>query len=138
MNEQSIRIENHIQEIGNVIDLIETTGRQHNLPESDIFDITLALDELITNIISYAYDDKLVHYIDVTVDITQEHVLIQITDNGKPFNPMEIEEPDLDMDLDEIEIGGLGIHLVQNKIDELIYKREDDKNIILLKKKIKR
>ena len=55
---------------------------------------------------------------------------------GKAFNPLETEDPDLALDVAERKIGGLGIFLVKNVMDEIDYRREDERNILTIKKNI--
>jgi len=103
--------------------------------------IELSLDELLTNIISYGYNDNDSHLI--TVDLWLEgeddskFVIIRLVDDGVKFNPLEKKEVDLDLPLEEKQIGGLGIHLVKKLMDELHYERREDKNVLTLKKKLK-
>lgn len=133
---ESIMIANKISEIGKVVEGIEIIGHEQKIAPKVIFDITISLDELLTNIISYAYDDKNEHQIDVNITTENDWMIIDIIDDGKPFNPLESNSPNFDIDLDDMEIGGLGIHIVKNKIDELIYERLKNKNVLKLKKKI--
>ena len=65
-----------------------------------------------------------------------ETLTMKIKDDGKPFNPLEVKNANLEKPFDEREIGGMGIHIVQQLIDELRYNREKDKNILLLRKHI--
>ncbi len=134
---KNIIINNKISEIGKVIEVIEALGDEKDLPLKDVFDITLSLDELLTNVISYAYDDQKSHEIEVRLLLDNDFIKIEIVDDGKPFNPLEMDDPDLNLDLDDMEIGGLGIHLVKKKMDELLYERTEHKNILTMKKIIK-
>jgi len=117
---------------------VEEFGAAHGLPMKVIFHLTLCLDELVTNIISYGYADFDEHPIDVTINYVDEVISIRIEDDSEPFNIFEAPEPELDVPLEERKrpIGGMGIHLVKNMVDEIDYKREDGKNILLLKKNI--
>ncbi|HOJ18456.1 MAG: ATP-binding protein [Ignavibacteriales bacterium] len=137
----SLQITNDLKEIARVISIIEECSS--NIPLS--FDvenaIELSLDELLTNIISYGYNDNDSHLI--TVDLWLEgeddskFVIIRLVDDGVKFNPLEKKEVDLDLPLEEKQIGGLGIHLVKKLMDELHYERREDKNVLTLKKKLK-
>jgi serine/threonine-protein kinase RsbW len=60
-----------------------------------------------------------------------------VEDDGKPFNPLDAPEPDTNQLLEERPIGGLGIHLVRKNVDELEYRRQKDKNILIMKLKLK-
>ena len=59
---------------------------------------------------------------------------MEFEDRGREFNPLEIEEPDLDTPIENRQLGGLGIHLVRQMMDEAKYRREGDKNILMLRK----
>ena len=98
--------------------------------------ICMAFDELLTNIISYAYVDGTRHEIGIKVSLIQDAVVIVITDDGLPFNPFTREDPVTDLSIEERGIGGLGIHLVKNVMDEAYYKRHVDRNVITIVKNI--
>jgi anti-sigma regulatory factor (Ser/Thr protein kinase) len=88
------------------------------------------------NIISYGYVDKARHEIGIKVSLTHDAVVIVIMDDGLPFNPFTREEPDTELSIEERGIGGLGIHLVKNVMDEAYYKRHVDRNVITIVKYI--
>lgn len=116
---------------------VEAFGTEHGLPMKVVFHLTLVLDELVTNIISYGYADFDEHPIDVAINLDEEVITIRLEDDSEPFNILEAPEPELDTPLEERErpIGGMGIHLVKNMVDNIEYTREDDKNVLLLTKK---
>jgi anti-sigma regulatory factor (Ser/Thr protein kinase) len=107
------------------------------LSKKCIFEANLALDELFTNIISYGFDDKNEHTIRITISLQNDELVFSVEDDGIPFNPTEVETPDLECTIEECRIGGLGIHLAKNLMDEVCYQRCKDKNILTLKKNIK-
>jgi sigma-B regulation protein RsbU (phosphoserine phosphatase) len=84
----------------------------------------------LTNIVSYAFPEAGEHEIDVIAEHMEERLKITITDDGVPFNPFQEEKPELTSSLKERQIGGLGIHLVRNLMDECSYKRGIDKNVV--------
>ncbi len=132
-----IEIENKIPEIGKVVEWIESIGEKLDFPVKSVFDLTLSLDEILTNIISYGFDDTEKHIIHVSYDYNGDTLELTITDDGKAFNPLESDTPDLDLEIDEMEIGGLGIMLVKEKMDDVRYSRDNEHNILVLKKIIK-
>ena len=97
----------------------------------------LACEEIIVNIISYAYPVGVEGYIRIDVIETQGELCIEIEDGGIPFNPVEKEEPDITLKLEEREIGGLGIFLVLRLMDVVEYRREGGQNKLVLKKNTK-
>lgn len=117
---------------------VEAFGNEHGLHPKIIFHLTLVLDELITNIISYGYADFDVHPIDVTIALQGDRLTIRVEDDSEPFNILEAPEPELDLPLDERAkpVGGLGIHLIKNMVHNIHYKRENGKNVLTLHKDI--
>ncbi|MCK4338693.1 MAG: ATP-binding protein [Candidatus Cloacimonetes bacterium] len=133
----SVTLKNDLSEIERLSKLIEDFGEINNLSPKIIFDVNLTLDELITNIISYGYEDEDEHKIIVTIWLNGNQLKLKIVDDGLPFNPLTIQEPDhLTQTLDDRPMGGLGIYLVRKLMDHLEYKREQNKNMLLLTKLI--
>ncbi|MBO5529045.1 MAG: ATP-binding protein [Bacilli bacterium] len=99
--------------------------------------IELALDELYTNIASYAYEPG-TGDIEIDYDFDEETRLLTIiiADSGKAFDPLAKEDPNIALPAESRQIGGLGIFIVKNVMDETTYCRVDNKNILTLKKKI--
>jgi anti-sigma regulatory factor (Ser/Thr protein kinase) len=92
--------------------------------------VNLVVEELISNTIFYGYSDTLEHDIILNLTCDENTISIEIIDDGKEFNPVEQVSADTNSDINEREIGGLGIHLVKNLTDIFTYHRIDAKNII--------
>ncbi len=90
----------------------------------------LAFDDLLNNVISYAFRDEDEHEIDIRAELAGNRLTVTISDDGIPFNPLGIKAPDTSLSLEDREIGGLGIHLVRNMVDEISYQRRIDKNVL--------
>lgn len=120
--------------------VVEDFARGLGLGEKVVFYLTLVLDELITNIQSYGYLDLREHFIHVDLSMCEKtHILtIRITDDARAFNILEAPDPELDLPLEERikPVGGMGIHLVKQKMDDISYSRVDDHNVLVLRKKI--
>lgn len=130
------RLKNELEEIQSLAEAIELFGEENGIPAKALFQINLALDELLTNTISYGYPEGGEHEILVSLVLKGERELrLEIRDDGKAFNPLEMGEPDTSQDIDERPIGGLGIHLVRQMMDEIEYRREAKQNILVMKKK---
>ncbi len=136
LKEISIVLKNSFAELETLSLALKKFGDAHHLPLKVILDINLALDEIFTNIVSYGFKDFEEHLINIHLLINAQELTIKIQDDGIPFNPMDIPAPDLDAPLAERKAGGLGIHLVKKKMDEMHYQRRQGKNILLLKKKL--
>ena len=133
----SVTLTNQLTEIERLGGMVDEFAERHGLPTKAVFEINLSLDELLTNIISYAYGDNLSHHILVTVAVEDGDVAIALEDDGRPYNPFTAPAPDLNLPLQDRAIGGLGVHFVRNLMDAFEYRRERDRNIVLLKKKIR-
>jgi phosphoserine phosphatase RsbU/P len=101
--------------------------------------LNMALDDLLNNVVQYAFpNDPTEHLILVDGEVRDDSVILTITDDGIPFNPLTVTPPDLSLLLHEREIGGLGIHLVRSMFDEVSYRRDVGHNVLTIKKKLER
>ena len=99
--------------------------------------IEVAIDEILTNIALYAYTPNKGNIdIDYELDENSRNLTIIIADEGKAFDPLANEDPDITLDEKDRKIGGLGIFIVKNVMDEITYQRKDNKNILTLKRKV--
>jgi serine/threonine-protein kinase RsbW len=131
-----ISLINKISEVSKLVEQVEVFAEENEISFKILNTINLALDEIITNIISYGYSDEIEHIIEVDLSKDNLWLTVTITDDAKEFNPLDQPEPDVSKPLEEKQIGGLGIHLIRNLLDELDYKRVDGKNIFIMRKKI--
>lgn len=132
----TIKISNQLSEIEKITSEVENIWMKYQFPLKLMYNINISIDELLSNIINYAFEDKSTHFINIQLEITNKSFLMRITDDGKAFNPLEIEEPDINASLEERNIGGLGIFIVKNLVDKIEYNRNGNKNILLIEKKI--
>ena len=107
----------------------------HALPDAVRRSVSVVLDELLTNILSYGLPE---HGGEVIVDIElhADRIVITISDNGRPFDPFTSPAPDTTLSVEDRDIGGQGIHLVRRMVDELSYHRRSDRNIVMLTKRL--
>jgi serine/threonine-protein kinase RsbW len=136
-NKVSFKLKSKLSELDALCQKLEKFGQSMGLSQKCIFEANLALDELFTNIISYGFDDKNEHTIRITISFQNDELVFNIEDDGIPFNPTEVESPDLECTIEECRIGGLGIHLAKNLMDEVCYQRCNNKNVLTLRKNIK-
>ena len=101
-----------------------------------VFQLNLVLDEVITNAISYGYEDPGNHEISVDMTLDDRCFRIVVCDNAAPFNPLEDgPPPELEVPLESRRhVGGLGIHIIKNLMDVIRYERRDGKNILTMEK----
>ena len=126
----SLVMRNDIQQIPTLAEWIEMIG----LPQELNMPINLALEEAVSNVMLYAYPGKSGQ---VLVECDKSDKLVfTISDSGVPFDPTQQEDPDVTQSAEERPIGGLGIFLVRQIMDDIRYERKDDKNILTLIKKL--
>jgi sigma-B regulation protein RsbU (phosphoserine phosphatase) len=125
-----------LEEIGRVNEGFNDFAGRHGVPEGDRRRINLIFDELLNNIITYAFDDDEEHAIDVAVSLERDRLIVTVADDGRPFNPFGRIPPETDLPVDDREIGGLGLHLVKNVMDEVTYERLGTKNVATLIKNV--
>lgn len=131
-----IRIANRLEEMPGVASVVERFGAEHKVPGQVINDVNVALDEVLSNIISYAYDHAERSEIVVRLACRAGEILVDIEDAGKPFDPLQAPAPDLGTTLEERKIGGLGIHFIKSLMDAVVYARVDGINRLQLRKKL--
>lgn len=108
--------------------------------------IALVVEEIFVNIVRYAYSKDTQPFNSQKKQsateagnaavrvMVEDEVVIEFEDNGKPFNPLEKSDPDITLDAQEREIGGLGIFMVKKMMDVVKYRYENSKNILTIKK----
>jgi sigma-B regulation protein RsbU (phosphoserine phosphatase) len=125
-------IANKLEEIDRVNDTFNEFAEQCGIPISVSLKINMVFDELLNNIISYGYRDDEQHTIEVVLECAGQRLSITISDDGMPFNPFTREDPDTTLALEDRDIGGLGILLVKNVMDETNYHRRHNINRVTL------
>ncbi len=138
MKDLSLELKNCQTETDKLCRCVEDLGASLGLAQKTIFAITLAIEELFTNIISYGFKDDHEHVIGITLNQEDRVLVIRIEDDGVPFNPEKARGPDTDCPLEKSKIGGLGIHLAKKMMDEFEYVRQQDRNIITMKKYLRK
>ena len=128
----SIKLPAKIEHLHGVLNKIIESAKGFGIGGEKTGDIELACEEILVNIINYAYAE---HEGDIEVICKSDGeriFLIEILDAGIPFNVLESEAPDLDASLMDRKIGGLGIFFVKQLIDEINYLRVDNNNVLTL------
>ena len=129
-----LQLSNNRPEIRNLRNRFDIFAKDNELPAKVIHDVQLALDEVVTNIVEYGYDDDDEHLIDIKFILNEQSLKIIIIDDAKPYNILDKKDPDTSQSLDEKPIGGLGIYLVKRLMTNIDYDYRDGKNHLLLTK----
>ena len=118
-----------------LIGFIENFMSKAEIEKGLVLRILTACEEVIVNIIKYAYP-SVKGEIEIDVDFTENNLTIIFTDFGNPFNPLEKEDANVELGIDERRAGGLGIFLVKKIMDDVKYEYTSEKNILTIGKKI--
>jgi len=126
----TLRLGNDHAEIARVTAAVERHVAGSELEPRLAYAVELALDELVTNVVSYGYAPGTSGQIEVTLAVEKDSVTLTVADDGHPYDPLRAHEPPLTEPLDTRRIGGLGVHLVRSLMDEFGYRREGGRNIV--------
>jgi len=132
-----LALKNDVTELERVAVELQAFGTATGLSEEMVGELNLCLEEILTNVMFYGLEegrDPESLEIELQMEVADSTLRVSVRDNGKPFNPLEAGDPDTDLPVEEREIGGLGIHLVRELMDELVYARDDDRNVLTMKK----
>ena len=138
MKQFELNVEVKTDSLETINEAVESSMRDAGASEAKIISVDVAIDEIFSNIIFYSglkETDKAV--IRVTIEEADEKsITLEFIDTGRPFNPLELPEPDITKPAEEREIGGLGIFMVKKSMDHVSYRNEEGKNILTIRKKI--
>jgi serine/threonine-protein kinase RsbW len=134
----NVVVANDISEVARLHRNVSEFCREHGLSTEIEYDLSLALEEILVNVIRYGHPEGGKHEILVWLSLEQDCVIATVEDDGVPFNPLEAPEPDLDSPIETRRIGGLGIHLVRNVTDGLEYYRNEGRNRLVIRKGVQR
>ena len=130
-------LKNDISQVPLLADFINQVCNKFALDQSLSFQLNLVLEEAVVNVIQYAFPKGEEHTFTLDVKKEADTITFILRDDGKPFNPLT-QAPDVDINLsaEKRQIGGLGIFLVQQMMDEVDYKRTSKgENVLVMKKK---
>lgn len=124
------------QKSGEIIEFLMSTPE---MPKDDslLFKIRLSIEETVENVCNYAYEDGC-GWMEVDTDLDPQGISLTVTlkDAGQPFNPLEMPDPDVTSSVEDRKIGGLGIFLCKQFMDDVAYRYDGGCNILTMKKQI--
>lgn len=134
--ELAVTLANDLTEIPRLATLVESFFREKGIDSRFAVNVNLALDEVLTNIISHGYRDASTHTINVTMVLEKDVVKATVEDDACAFDPRTAQPPDTESPLAARPLGGLGIHLVRQLMDRIEYVRSNGRNRLVLWKSL--
>lgn len=134
---KELTVDATVESIPVITEFVDEQLEQFNCPMKAQAQINIAIDELFSNIVHYAYHPG-TGPATVRVEVVEEPLSVVITfiDQGVPYDPLAKADPDVTMSAEERDIGGLGIYIVKKNMNEITYEYRDGKNILKIRKEI--
>lgn len=132
----TLEVRNSHDSIASAIGPAEAWLEQQGAGPDAAYLALLAIEELVSNCMKYAYDDQAEHVIQVVFAVEDETLTITVVDDGRPFDPLTAPPPDLDLPVEERAAGGLGIYLLRSMADTMRYERSNGTNRVTLTRRL--
>ena len=134
---KELTIEAKIENLEEVLAFVDEQLERLNCPVRQKTHLDVAVEELYVNIAQYAYDPE-IGWVKLEIEVNDDPLSVSITfiDNGKPYDPLKAEDPDITLPVGKRQIGGLGVFLVKKKMDHVKYEYKDGCNILTLRKNL--
>ena len=134
---KTLNLHNDVNEVPMLGEWMEVTGEQLGLPMAAVFQLNLALEEAFVNVVDYAYPGKNGMPVQLNMDGTGETLTFTLIDEGEPFDPTTLDEPDTSLSAEERPIGGLGVFLAKRARDAVRCERPGDRNSLTMTRSVK-
>lgn len=131
---KDIVIENKIEQVALLAPFVEGICEELELGPELVFNLNLVLEEAVTNVVMYAYPEGETHQIWLSAEDHNGSLVFTLQDEGAEFDPTVVPEADITLSAEEREIGGLGIFLIRQIMNEVSYQRIDGRNVLTMKK----
>ncbi len=127
-----LTLHNRASEIPLAHQALDEFAAKHGIASEDLAKLHVAVEEHLINVISYGYTPGQTGTIRARFALGPSGIRIDFEDDAGPFNPLEAPVVDTSVPLDRKPIGGLGVHLIRNAVDELSYKRAGERNVVTM------
>jgi len=131
INMHEITVPAKVEHLDKVFSFIEKSVSEANMDKKYGNNLRIAVEEIFVNIADYAYSHN-DGDVTISVSVSSSNITVEFKDKGIKFNPLEKDDPDTTLSADEREIGGLGIFMVKELVDDISYRYEDGSNILTI------
>lgn len=122
----NLKEKNASESISSITDSIQQLLEQMEVSMAVSSKISICCDEILSNVVYYSEADIL----EITFENSEKGISVTFSDNGKAFNPLEKKDPDITLNAEERQIGGLGIFMVKKMMSSVDYLYENSKNVL--------
>ncbi len=132
---KTLILRNDISELNKLVAFLELLEEEWNLPPAVVPPVNLALEEALSNVIFYAFEKDSENEISLDVKLEGTVMTMVLSDEGKPYDPTQREDPDINLPAEDRPVGGLGIFLIRQIMNEVTYNRVGNKNQLTMVKR---
>ena len=133
---KELRIKNQMAELEKVSQFIDEIGEELGLSMELIMNLNLVMEEMVVNVISYAYPEDTDAEIELLAKSDANELTLVLSDQGKEFDPTTKKDSDMSVNPAERELGGMGIYIVKNLMNKVTYQRLEGRNLLTMTKSI--
>ena len=134
-NAADFELSNKLTELERLMNGVAAWCQQHSISEETVYEVNLIVDEVVSNIIRHGFSDDKEHTIRFGLSLEQGDLVMTVEDEGLHFNPLVIPPPDISRPIQERQPGGLGIYIVKKLTHDVQYRREGQRNFLVLRKR---
>lgn len=134
--EKKITLKNQIGELERVNQFVEEIASELHLGDELCMNLNLVMEEMVSNVIFYAYPEGQNSSIELTAETKDGELTFVLSDSGKEFDPTAKEDADPNVSPIERGIGGMGIYIVKNIMNQVTYQRLEGRNLLTMTKRI--
>ena len=131
--ELHLTIPNDLRELTRVNQLANSLLERRGVAQETVYATNVALEEVLSNVIRHAFEDRALHEISLQVRVSENGVELRFVDDGRQFDPLSAPAVDIRAPLEERTVGGLGIHLLRSLVSEIRYERSGGRNHLQLR-----
>lgn len=131
-----IPVRSALSETPRLSEALERFCQEHGISAEVCGRVKLALEEIVVNVITYGYRLAPGRVVEVRLELADDTLTATVADDAAPFDPLQAPAPDLTAPLQERQVGGLGIHLARRLMDDVVYRRDGNRNILVLTKRV--
>lgn len=132
MMKQEITLKNEWSELDRLNGWLDKLACGLGLSDHENYMLHLALEEIVTNVMKYAYGPGVQKDINVHSQVSDNLLEVTVMDHGRPFNPLTADEPVFPSKIEDMKVGGLGIHIVKTMVKDLRYERREGRNVLTM------